>query len=1004
MPKDLSRAMALGVLLAPVMPGLLLADSQSTLTGRVIDPSGRAVPGAEVLIRNSATLLERFVFTSNEGEFGISGLPAGVYQLQVTATGFRPYEVQELRVDVGRTSNLEIYLTIGDTSEAVTVKSQIREIDGSTISVGHEIEHRSVQELPLNGRYLLDLAVLSPGSVTASQNGFNTVSFRGLGSLGINTAGNREDAVNFLMNGVTLNDQLFSGIMFQPSISAVEEFRIDNSTISAEFGHSSGAVVLVATRSGTNRFHADFFEFLRNDVLDARNFFTLTSSSPPPFKRNQFGGALQGPMTRKRTFLFSSYEGLRLAQHVDLNSVVLTEAQRQAASSAAVAKLATLIPRPNFIDSSGTPRFITSTSAPVHGDQAGLDIVQLLENSDQLHGYYTIYRTNTVEPGGRGTTIPGFGNVQYALRQFFSLNYTKTFGSQANEARAGLNRQSSHTLPAAQLNPLDYGIRDGINRPTGLPQISVGGGALNFGGPAPYPSGRGDTTFVAGDTLSCACGRLFLKLGGDFRQFLNNNFRLGSGAFNFVSISDFLADNANSFSVTLGNQSSAIAQGALGFFVQSDYRWRPNFMLDVGIRYDWNMTPTERYGRFIAFDPQTAEMVGRGQAGNNIYRQNNTNFQPRIGFAWDPFKDGKTSIRAAYAILVDEPITNVVVGTSGNPPLANPLTYTGTVSFENAIDVATAAGLAPLTVDRRFTNPSLQSWNLNIQRELRDGLAVMAGYFGSKGTHLTLVRNINQPVGGVRPYPAISLSSAILPGTALGNIAQTESTGNSSYNAFWLSANQRLARGWQVHLSYSWAKSIDYNSLSSQGVVVQNSYDLRNDRGLSDFDARHRFVINVVYEFSAGNRFVKGWEMAAIVQLQSGNPVNILTPSSAITGTANTLRPDTSGPLAVYGSPDGWFDTSVFAAVPHFGNIGRNVIIGPGFNNTDLSIMRNIAVRDRVHLQLRVEVFDLLNHANFGQPGNIVGSPNFGRITNTRFPTGESGSSRQIQFGMKLAF
>jgi hypothetical protein len=337
--------------------------------------------------------------------------------------------------------------------------------------------------------------------------------------------------------------------------------------------------------------------------------------------------------------------------------------------------------------------------------------------------------------------------------------------------------------------------------------------------------------------------------------------------------------------------------------------------------------------------------------------------------------------------------------------MAIPLSFTGTIRLDNAINLAGPAGLAPQTVDHGFDNAYVQSWNLNAQRELTTSLAVMIGYFGSKGTGLTLRRNINQPVNGERPFAALSESSPILPGAPLGNITQVESGGNSSYNALWLTANQRLASGLQFNASYTFSKSLDYNSLSSQGVVVQNSYNLRSDRGLSDFDTRHRFVLSAIYELPVkGNQFVEGWQLAAIVQSQSGNPVNIGAINSAINGVAGTLRPDVNGPINIIGGVDRWFDPSVFTPVARFGSLGRNVVIGPGFNNTDFSVIKNTRLGDSMRIQFRAEFFDLFNHANLGQPGNVVGTPSFGRITNTRFPTGESGSSRQAQFALKLIF
>jgi len=255
----------------------------------------------------------------------------------------------------------------------------------------------------------------------------------------------------------------------------------------------------------------------------------------------------------------------------------------------------------------------------------------------------------------------------------------------------------------------------------------------------------------------------------------------------------------------------------------------------------------------------------------------------------------------------------------------------------------------------------------------------------------------------LRPFPKLSGASPILPGASLGNITQVESAGNSSYNALWITATQRLTRGLQFNASYTWSKSLDYNSFSTGGIVGQDAYNLRGDRGLSDFDARNRFVISALYDLPSGrNQLLSGWQLAVIVQSQSGNPVNIVTSNSTVNGVANTLRPDVDGPVAITGTVDRWFDTSAFSAVPRFGNLGRNVIIGPGFNNTDFSIIKSTKVGEKLRAQFRAEFFDLFNHANLGQPGNVVGTPAFGRVTSTRFPTGETGSSRQIQFAVRL--
>lgn len=982
------------------------AQSNTTLQGRVVDPKGAVVPGVKVTARSQATGVERIAQTDGDGAYQVAALPAGAYRVEVRSPGFQTQVVERLLVEVGRTVVQDFRLSIGDISQQVSVVSGANQIERASTSVGQVIDQQTVQEIPLNGRYFLDLGLLIPGSVTPPQNGFSAIPVRGSGSFAINTAGNREETVNYIINGVTLNNLWFSSISFQPSISSVQEFKVDNSTFSAEYGHNSGAIVNIATRSGANEFHGELFEFLRNDALDARNFFDFTSSEARPFKRNQFGGHLGGPIFKNGTFFLFSYEGLRHRQGLELNSLVLSDAERASATDPVIVKLIGLIPRANFVDSSGMPRFIGSATAPVNIDHWTIDISHNLSGQDRLHGYYAVQRRDFIEPSRQGNTVPGFGNTHHSLRQIFTLNETHSFGPDlVNEARFGFNRIFGLDMPNAPLNPADFGIRNGVSQPIGLPQINVAGGGLNFGGPAIFPSGRGDTTFVVADTMSRLVGRHSLKLGGEFSQFLNNNIRRGTGAFNFPTVADFLSGTANSFSVTLGDQSSSVSQGALGLFAQDNCRLRPSLTLELGLRYEWNITPTERYDRIIVFNHQSASLQRVGGRVDEVYHQNNKNFQPRLGFAWDILKDGKTSLRGAYAILVDQPMTSVVTGRSANPPLAVPLTFTGPIRFDNAVNLARAAGLAPQTVDPGFDNAYMQSWNLNVQRELTPDLAVMVGYFGSKGTRLIIRRNINQPVNGVRPFPGLSESSPILPGAPLGNITQVESTGASTYNALWVTANQRLAHNLQFKASYTWSKSLDYNSLSLQGVVVQNSYNLRGDRGLSDFDARRRFVISVIYELPyRGVRFFEGWQFAAIVQAQSGNPINIVTSNSEINGVTGTLRPDLTGPIEIIGGVDRWFDTSAFTPVARFGNLGRNVIIGPGFNNTDFSVIKNIKLGDRMRMQFRAEFFDLFNHANFGQPGNVVGAPSFGRITNTRFPTGEAGSSRQAQFALKLIF
>jgi hypothetical protein len=306
----------------------------------------------------------------------------------------------------------------------------------------------------------------------------------------------------------------------------------------------------------------------------------------------------------------------------------------------------------------------------------------------------------------------------------------------------------------------------------------------------------------------------------------------------------------------------------------------------------------------------------------------------------------------------------------------------------------------------------------------------MAGYFGSKGDRLRITRNINQFVNGVRPYPTLSGTSPILPGSAVGNINETDSLGWSHYKGLWLAANERPMKGLQFNASYTLAKSTDTNSLSTGTIVVQDSNNIAGSVGPSDFDVRHRFVINAIYELPfKGNAVVEGWQISIVTQAQTGNPLNIVTALSTFTGVNNTLRPDLVGNPSIVGSSGQWFNnavcdpriaagagscssSSVFAlpvsasGVFHFGNLGRNAIYGPGFSNTDFSLIKNVPLAGSARLQLRVEAFNVFNQANLGQPGRIAATPSstFGVITNTRFPTGDSGSARQVQFAVKALF
>jgi hypothetical protein len=1022
-------SLCLFALLALVPARLALAQSTGTLSGTVTDAQGGVMPGAQIVVHNEATGVERTAVSDSSGQYQVASLPPGEYRLEVRLSGFQTSVVKAIHLEVAQTQVQNVRLAVGGLAEEVSVMGEAPVVESTTTSVGQVISQRTVQEIPLNGRHFVDLGLLIPGSVAPQQNGFLTAPLRGQGSFAFNTAGNREDTVNFMINGINLNDQVQNQITFQPSINTVSEFKVDNSTMSAEYGRSSGAVVNIATRSGTNDFHGEAFEFLRNQRFDARNFFNLDTQKQSPFKRNQFGANLGGPIAKNRTFFFVTYEGLRQRQQLDFNSGILSDEQRAGVTDPVVRNLLDMLPHANATGANGAPRFIGTGSANVDIDQFTGDVNHQFSEHDRLHGYYARQRDKRAEPNLQGNTIPGFGDTRTSTRQIGTLNETHIFGSNlVNEVRFGFNRINITFAPNVVENPASFGINNGINTAVVLPQITVQGVGLNFGGPNAFPQGRTDTTFVLSDTVSYLRGRHAFKFGGEYRRFHNLNFQTNGGTFTFPSLAAFQSGTGSAFTVTLGDIDSEVTQQAFGLFVQDNFKVRSNVTLELGLRYDVNASPTEADDRFIYFDPGTASLQRVGQGVRDKIYDNRGSWQPRVGVVWDPWKDGRTSIRAAYAMLTDQPVTNVVTPTAGNPPLVTPLSFTGAIRLDNALDVAQAAGLAPQSVNQDFRTPRVQTWNLNVQRELWHNFGLMVGYFGSKGDHLRVLRNINQFVNGARPFPRLAADSPILPNSGLGNISEVTSLGYSRYNGLWVTLNKRFSGGLQLNGSYTLSKSKDTNSVSSTAnPVIQDSFNIPGDYALSDYDARHRYVLSAIWELPfKGNPFVEGWQLSLITQGQTGNPITIVTNIANFTGNAN-LRPDLIGSLDVLGQPEQWFSNtvcdprvagsctadSVFAlpvsadGVFHMGNLPRNAITGPGFYNTDLSLIKKTKIGGTT-VELRAEAYNLFNHPNFGVPlasrTATVGSTSFGVLTSTRLPTGDSGSSRQFQFAMKVLF
>ena len=999
----LPRPLGCGVVLC-LLSGLApsaFAQGITSIAGRVVDATGIALPGAQVTATDVQSGISVSAVSGVEGRYRIVNIPLGTYRVRVEAPGFRNEAIDAAALNPGGLVLRDVVMANLQRSETVLVLSN--PVGESIASATHVVDDRSVQEMPLNGRHFMDLSVSVPGAVAPSQAGFSSRPSRGVGPVAINIAGNREEAVAFLVNGISVNNLTFGSLIYEPPIASVSEVRVDTATFAAQYGHVSGAIVNISTRAGTDQYHGEAFEQFRNDTLDARNFFEPADSSAQRFERNHFGGAFGGPILRGRLFFFGSYEGVRLRQDVPLNSLVPSDRQRAAVTDPVVQRLLPLIPVANTIDATGNARFVGSAPAVFDSDRWTLDLRYRLGENHRLQMFKGSQRLYAAEPAAQGNSIPGFGSVRSPSHGIYTFTYEQVATSNAvNEIRVGRNRLDGGTLPAAQLNPAEFGINNGVARAIGLPQMVVAGD-LNFGGPGILPQGRFDTSWVFADVLTISRGRHGITLGGEYRHFINDQYLEGTGTFNFPTLDAFLAGTANAFNITLGERRTVIDQRALSMFVQDRFAVRDDLTVEVGLRYEWHVTPTEREGKFVIFNPATASL--RQTGGADVYQQNNRNIEPRLAASWDVGGTGRSVLRAAYARTVDQPSTTAVRDTPGNPPFAVPLTAGGAISLGSAIERVMNGGLAPVTIDPAFRNAHLDSWTVRLQQQATAAVAVTFGYLGSRGSDLRISRNINQPINGVRPFGRVSEASPIVPGRLLGNITQVESSGYSSYQGAWVQVGQRAWRGLQYDASYTWSRSLDTNSLNSSGFAIQNNYDLAGEYGPSDFDARHRVVFRGIYDLPfSGHPLTRNWQLAAVVQSQSGNPINIVTSNSMLNGTPNTVRPDVIGEVGIIGTHDRWFDPSAFVVADGFGSLGRNGVAGPALHTTDLSVSKRMRTFGRGTAVFRVDMFNVFNQVNFGPPGNIVGSPQFGRITRTRFSSSDAGSSRQIQLVGKVTF
>ena len=976
---------------------LPLAAQNASITGTVSDPQQVPIPNVTVILTNVDMGIVVRASTDVEGNYKFVFVRPGNYIIKVEHPGFRAFQQGPIKLEIDQRARVNVGLELGEATSAVNVDAGVGGVQTESSTLGTVTETRKILEIPLNGRFILDVALLAPGTMVPSTNNRTFLAVpTSVGISGINASGTREDSTNYLLDGINLSDMVQNQITLQPNIDMVQEFKVQQNSFSTEYGRNAGIIINAVTKPGSNAIHGSVYEFLRNQRFDAKNFF-----DPPgptiPFNRNIFGYSAGAPVIKDRTFFFTSYEGRVGLEVASIKTLVPSEGQRSTVTNPTIRQLLGLIPTAN--DSTGT-FFIGSAPRNRRQDQWSGRIDHNRSPKDFIYGSFIINNDTRAEPTLQGNNLPGFGDERPAHRYFLSLGYTRILSTNlTNELRAGLNRLRISFNPDFTQDPFMFGITS----PSRVsPNVNVPG-AMSFGGINGEPQGRGDTTYQYTDITGWVRGKHSIRMGGEFRRFDNNSLNRGTGGvLTFGTMAAFLAGTPTQTTQTSRPATPALSVNAFGAFVQDDYKVSARLTLNLGLRWEYNGVPSERYDGLSIYDFAGNSLVRVGVNGAQPYRQRFTNFGPRVGFAYDPLGGGKTVVRGGLGIYYDQPTTNTVSGMGANPPFSVAVNNTSNISLSNPFAAPPASGPAINATDPHYRDGMVLSYNFNVQREAA-GIVFQAAYVGSEGHHLRIIGDWNQGINGVRPISGFS------------SINIQQSVSNSNYSGFWLSANRRFTHNLTFNTSYTFSKSIDNNSVSSSNPQTQDFRNLRAERALSDFDARNRFVLSAIYLMPFRGRGVflsrlaQGWSVSPIVNLQSGNP---FSPIIQVTDTRGSLEAF-NRPFLVPGvplmlpspSPNQWINSAAFVRqATGFGDSGRNILTGPGFADVDVAIAKDTKIKERVSLQFRSEAFNLLNHPNFGQPQNNLAVATFGQITATRTIRGDLGSSRQIQLALKVLF
>ena len=973
-----------------------------TIKGNVTDASGGAMAGVTVTVQTPSTGFHRSVVTNKEGFYVVPSVPIGSINLTFQISGFQVLTYSRVPLATGQIWTRDAELTIASQSKSVEVQAEATRINRENAEIGDVLGAKQVSEIPLNGRNWQGLLLLTPGAVNTGNGDARGIRFLGRGQDDNNIKLDGVDATG-VRNQVPRDD-----IRLAIPLESIAEFRVRSGEYTAEAGGSMGAQVELVSRTGSNVFHGSLFEYFRNDKLDARSPFD--PAKIPPFRLNQFGASVGGSIVKDKTFFFTSYEGLAQRLAPTLTGFVPTDSYRSRTvlANPAVAPIV-----------NGYPVATGSTSSPDIGTWSGPGS----QNNDQHSGmfrfdhrftdrdlFFTRFNSTNMEattPLLRDTSGQLGNNAKVSEHATTGvLSYQKVISpSLVNEGHAGVNR-----------NP--YGLH--WTSPT-IPQVTVAGFSTF---PGARQSFANSTSFTYADTLTWIHGRHTVKAGFEMRRVkIATSVVVDASSISFQNPATLAAARFTSATVISPTTTRGILKNQFFGFMQDEFKISPTFSASLGLRYENFGVLHEEKNRAQPFDLATCG--GYCLQGSPFTFPDNNNLGPRIGLAWAPRAlDGRTVIRSGFGVFYGEgqignqlsPTENEAVRVQFNGALPS------NVAFSDLLGVAFPSGVAvttaPLNLERNRKDMYTSQWSLSVQQALSGGFIAEADYIGTKGSQLFERTYLNaiDPVTRVRPYPQFGL----LPVRANGN--------DSTFQGMILSLRRQTSAGLTMAANYEWSHAIDNDTAGGDDADYPQNVGCRScEKSNSDFDVRHNFTVNAVYELPVGpgKRFmnhggfaaavVGGWQLSALSTARTGRPITITV--SRATGDlpdGNVTSPQRPNVVlnaiqtAAIQNASSWLNLAAFT-VPQagtWGNLGRNSVTGPDAFNVDASLTKRNRVTERTSLDFRFEVYNIANNPKFANPtANISAPATFGRITalaNTG-PTG-SGTARQIEFAARLSF